>query len=531
MISRHLFLCMLLSACLLLGCGNRQATHPAETGESLLRRGLSGEPASLDPAFVADSFSFQVLQDLYEGLTTEAITGDPLPAAAASWTVDALGTTYTFTLRADAKWSNGEPLVARQFVDAWRRVVDPREASPIADDLRLIAGASDIIAGHAAPESLGVFALGDRELVVRLVKPAAFFPSILAHAAAFPIYSNAAARSRDPAAWISNGPYVLSRWSPGAAVTLERNTAYWDRAKVAIERVEYRFASDDAAQYAQYRAGQLDVADAVPTNAVAELRATRPAELVVAPYLATAYLGLSLAPQAPTSRVKFRQALSMAIDRRRLVLALGFGQQPAFGFVPAGVWHYAPQTVAWHALADDARIAAARRLFAEAQFPEGPVRLRLLYNANPGIKMLALLIAAMWKETLGIETELEAQEYRVFLQTRHERAGWDVIRLAWTADFNDASNFLDIFRRQSINNDEGYRSERFDALVDRAADTADPTRREGTLEEAERVMLDDYPVLPLYQLVSRRLVKPYVSGAHPTPLNRLPTKSLAIRAH
>ncbi len=496
-----------------------------------MRRGLSGEPASLDPAFVADSFSFQVLQDLYEGLTTESMRGDPLPAVASSWSVDAAGTTYTFELRADAKWSNGAPLLARNFVEAWRRTVDPRVAAPNADDLRLIAGAADIIAGRAPPESLGATAIGERELVVRLAKPAAIFPGILSHAAAFPIYSEEAARNRDPRRWISNGPYVLSQWSPGTAVTLTRNAAYWDRANVAIARVEYHVASDEAAQYAQYRAGQLDMTDVVPANALPDLRATRPGELVMSAYLATAYLGLNLDPGAPTANLKLRQALSMAIDRRRLVHALGFGQQPAFGFLPPRVSHYAPQSVPWASLPDDARVATAKRLLGEAGLPVGSVRLRLLYNANPGIKMLALLVAAMWKETLGIETELEAQEYRVFLHTRHERSGWDVIRLAWTADFNDASNFLDLFRRDSLNNDEGYGSEPFEALVDQAERTADPAAREASFEAAERILLADYPVLPLYHFVSRRLVKPYVSGATPTPLNRLPTKSLTLRAH
>ena len=221
----------------------------------------------------------------------------------------------------------------------------------------------------------------------------------------------------------------------------------------------------------------------------------------------------------------------MAIDRRKLVRALGFGQEPAFGFLPPQVWHYSPQAVAWRSLADDARIAAAKRLFGEAGLPAGTVHLRLLYNTNASIKMVALLVAAMWKETLGIETELSAEEYRVFLQTRHDRTRWDVIRLAWIADFNDASSFLDIFRSNSINNDTGFRSEPFDALVDQAANTADPAARESVLENAERVMLDEYPVLHLYHMVSSRLVQPYVRGVHPGLSNRVPSKSIAVLAH
>ena len=520
-----------LSIWVLLGvwsCEHPSQREPA----SLLRRGLSGDLSSLDPAAAADTFSIQVLQDLYEGLTAESPAGSAVPAVASSWKVDVSGTQYTFHLRPDARWSNGKPVRAQDFVVAWRRVLDPKQGSPVADDLRLIAGAGAITAGQAAPETLGVTAPSDDVLIVNLSQPAAYLPQILAHSAAFPVYSDAAARTHSAGEWVSNGPYVLSNWQPGTTLELTRNPAYWDKANVHIPAVEYQVTSDDGAQYARYRAGQIDLTDSVPANMLPAMRAEHPNELVIAPFLATAYYGLNLSNRTLGSSLALRKALAMAVDRRQLVDTLGFGQVGAYGFVPPGTWNYDPQSWQWTGLNDAGRIAEAKRLYAQAGFtPESPLHLRLLLNSNPVIRRTAILTAAMWKETLGVETELTDEEYKVFLTSRRDKSRWDVARLGWNADFNDASNFLDTFRAHSSNNDPGYANPAFDALVDQAAATIDLEKRRHLLESAERVMLDDYPIVPLYFFVSKGLVKPYVRGFKPSPLNHMPSKALTLIAH
>jgi oligopeptide transport system substrate-binding protein len=511
------------------GCDNQ--SHPLDS-EQTLRRGLAGEPASLDPAVAADNFSFQVLQDLYEGLTVESSTGQVLPGVASSWTVNPDGTEYTFHLRDNAFWSNGSPVKAQEFVNAWQRVLDPARGSLVADDLRLIQGASEIIAGHLPPSSLGAYTPTDNVLVVKVVRPAPYLPQILSHSAAFPIFSDNSAKSHSPRNWVSNGPYVLTNWRPGTQVELRRNSRYWDRANVHIARVDYEIASDQNSQLAQYRAGQLDLTDIVPANAIPWIRSEHSKELVVAPFLATAYFGLNLSNPIFASNLQLRKALAMAIDRKRIANAQGFGQPPAFGFVPPGTWNYDPQSWQWAALNDKDRIAEAKSLYASAGYSaDKPLRIRVLFNANTAIKQTAILIAAMWKETLGVETELIEEEYRVFLQSRHDKSRWDVARLGWTADFNDASNFLDTFRNNSPNNDSGFSNRTFDLLLDEAAKTRDLQTRKLLLEAAERVMLSDYPILPLYFYVSKRLVKPYVHGVQPNPLDRLTSKALSISAH
>ena len=492
---------------------------------------MAGEPASLDPAAAADNFSFQVLQDLYEGLTIESATGQVLPGVASSWTSNEAGTEYTFHLRDGARWSNGKPVRAQEFVFAWRRVLDPSRGSPVSDDLRLIAGAPDIIAGRLPPDALGVYAPNDKVLVVKLERPAPYLPQILTHSATFPVYSETSARSHAPTTWVSNGPYVLSNWLPGTKLELVRNPNYWDETNVRITKVSYQIASDQNSQLSRYRAGELDITDIVPANAVSWIRAEHSSELVVAPFLATAYFGLNLSTPVFSS-VELRRALAMAIDRNRIAAAQGFGQPPAYGFVPPGTWNYTPQNWPWSAISDEDRIAEAKRLYAHSGYTLAkPLRIRLLFNANTAIKQTAILIAAMWKEVLGIDTELTEEEYRVFLQSRHDKTRWEVARLGWTADFNDASNFLDTFRKNSPNNDAGYSNTSYDALLDAAARTSDLDTRRQLLEAAERVMLGDYPILPLYFFVSKRLVKPYVHGVQLNPLDRLTSKTLSIVDH
>ena len=514
------------------GCSQRSDVPMSGSHALELRRGLSGEPSSLDPAAATDNFSSQVIQDLYEGLTRESSSGEVVPGVAASWDVDSTGTKYTFYLRPNARWSNGKPVVASEFVASWQRVLDPNKGSPISTELRLLKGAAAIISGKLPPTSLGVVAKGSDVLIVNLEQPAPYFPQVLAHSAAFPIYSDISARSHTAISWVSNGPFILSSWLPGTTIELKRNTSYWDRANVQLDRVDYQIAPDQNSQFAAYRAGQLDLTDTVPPNAIESLRKEHPQELVIAPLLATAYYGLNLEAPLLQGNLKLRKALSMAIDRRRLVASLALGQAPAFGLVPPGTWNYEPQRWKWESLSDADRIAEAQRLFAEAGFTsKAPPRLRLLLSSSPSIKQTAILVAAMWKEELGIDTILADEEFRVFLESRHDRHKWDVARLAWTADYNDASSFLDVLRTNSSNNDSDYSNPIFDKLLDAAANTADADARRGLLANAERTMLEDYPVIPLYFFVSKRLVKPYVVGVRPNPLDRVGSKDLSLLPH
>ena len=302
-----------------------------------MRRGLGGEPGSLDPGAAADSFSLEVLDDLYEGLTAESADGSIVPGVADSWTVDSAGTHYEFHLRRDARWSNGTSVRAQDFVNAWRRVVDPKQASPMADNLRIIRGAEEIIAGRAIPSSLAVSAVSDDHLVVELTRPAPYFLGLLTHYCTFPVFSEVAARSHDSKTWVSNGAYVLVRWEPGGTLKLVKNPSYWDRDHVGIGNVVYVPLPDENSEWLRYRAGQLDLTQNVPAAALASIRTERPSELHIAPFLGTMYYAFNLRSAPFKNNVALRKALVMAIDRRAILKYIQpFGQQPAFGFVPKG---------------------------------------------------------------------------------------------------------------------------------------------------------------------------------------------------
>ena len=503
--------------------------QPRDSRNDVLKRGIGGEPASLDPGKADDTFSFEVIRDLYEGLTTESADGEVEPGVASAWTINASGTVYTFEIRRDAKWSNGQKIVAQDFVSSWRRVADPKQASPVADLLRPIANAADIIAGRLPPERLGVYAAADDRLVVQLAQPAPYFLQLLTHSATFPVFSNGNL-GQSAKNWVSNGPYVLTNWTPGAGLRLTKNLEYWDHKNVQIPEIEYIPISDENSELNQYRAGQLDITMSVPPNALPLIRREFPKELLVAPYLGTVYYAFNLHTLKPFGNQLLRQALAMSIDR--VVLAktvLIFGQTPAFGFVPPGTWNYDQQQWTWQSMSDSARIEESRRLYAAAGYSANkPLHLRILFNSNPEIKKLSVAMASMWKANLGIDTELNDEEYRVFLDSRKDISRWDIARLSWVADYNDAGNFLDIFRTRSPNNDAGYSNKQFDALLDDAAATADPSDRKLLLEKAEDLMLSEYPVMPIYFYSSKRLIKPYVKGARTNPLNRLYSKHLSI---
>jgi oligopeptide transport system substrate-binding protein len=500
------------------------------SGGPTLRRGLGGEPASLDPAAAADTFSFEVIRDLYEGLATEAPDGTVLPGVASSWTVNESGTQYVFKLRGDARWSNGSRVRAQDFVEAWRRVVDPKRASPVADTLRPVAGAAAIILGKLPPSSLGVSAKADDLLIVDLERPAPYFPQLLTHSATFPVCSEESAKSHNPKNWVSNGPYVLSSWTPGSILKLQQNLWYWDRPHVRIPNVEYILIPDENAEFRQYRAGQLDITQSVPSSSLDLVRAELPSELFIAPFLATAYYALNLRSQYFTTNLNLRKSLALAIDRKALEnTILPFGQIPAYGFVPPGTWNYNPQSWEWHDLPDQQRLVEAHRLYELAGYsPRKPLRLRVLINSNNSIKQVAIAIASMWKQTLGVDTEIVDEEYRVFLLSRRDTTRWEVARLGWTADYNDAGNFLDTLRSASPNNDARYQRREYDEILDRAASSADPSDRRHLLEDAEKMMLSDYPILPIYFFSSKRLIKPYLKGATANPLNRLYSKHLVL---
>jgi oligopeptide transport system substrate-binding protein len=524
----------LISLFAVAGCGDHRhaqgATGDLGTGAAanaalhrVLRRGLPGDPRTLDPQLVDDDFSFQVVRDLYEGLTAEDSSGRIIPGAADSWTVDATGTIYVFHLRPNAKWSNGDRTLAAEFVDGLRRAVDPNTASGSAELLGVIKGASEITAGHKEVSSLGVSAIDESSVRIELEHPAPFVLQVLSQPIAAP-YHRQPSGAEDR---IYNGAYVLNERVSGSHIDLTRNQKYWNASAVAIERVRYVNLESEATELRAYMAGELDMTFTIPMPDLARLSQKFASEIQMAPTLGTSYLALNLTKAPLKNNAALREALSIALDRDLIADHVMVGVTPAYTLVADGTAGYDSPKYEWVSWSRDRQLTMARALFAQAGYTQkNPLHLQLYFSSGEGIQRIMIAVAGSWKQNLGITSDLVSDEFRVFLANRKDRSRWDVVRLKWDADYNDPTSFLDAFANDSNQNDPGYTSDSFNQLLAQARTEPQADLRLSLLRKAEQVLLNDYPIIPIYFTKSRRLVKPYVGGAQISPMNRIYSKNL-----
>jgi oligopeptide transport system substrate-binding protein len=458
-----------------------------------LRRGLPGEPRTLDPQLADDTFSFQVVRDLFEGLTAEDRSGRVVPGVAQSWTVDASGKIYTFILRDNARWSDGERVLASEFLAGLQRAVDPHTASGI-----------------------------------ELERPAPFILEILAQPIAAPLHSRNPQNSHsDSTQSVTNGAYTVVNRINGSSIELAKNEKYWDAANVQIQRVRYINVESEATELREYNSGDLDLTYTLPAPDLSRIQQSLSAELQTAPLLGTMYLALDMTEAPFGGNRELRQALSMAVDRDLIAKHVTLGASPAYAFVSRGIADYKPPAYEWSEWPRDKQIGYAQKLLQQAGYSEKHrLNLTLYSSTGEGVERVLLAIAGSWKQNLGVETRIVSDEFRVFLSGRKDRSKWDAARLGWWADYNDASSFLEIFATNGGQNDPGYTSAPFDGLIIGARSESDPSRRVALLQRAEETLLNDYPIVPVYFYVARRLVKPYLGGAEITPLNRTYSKHL-----
>ncbi len=504
--------------------------HASEAARPLvLTRSIGGQPGSLDPQRAEDAFSYDVLRDLYEGLTASTPDGAVVPATATSWRIEEGGKLYVFQLRRDARWSNGDPVTADHFVAGFRRALDPKTVSGAADLLRAIENAPAVLQGEMQPDRLGVRAIDDYTLEIRLSHAVPYFPDVLTNTVASPVHPSSLAVAggfSEPDKTVSNGPYVLAAFAPGASLLLKRNPHYWDSAAVAFDEVRYEFVPDENAEFTRFRAGELDVTNNVPEQRYQELLSKPDSGLQHRSTLATFYFSFNTARGPLKAKRGLREALSLALDRRAITESVArAGQVPAYSLVPDDAWNYEPAFYSWRDDKATDRVAKARRLYAQSGYSAArPLRLRMLYNENELVERVCIAIAAMWKEALGVETQLVQMEFKAYLTARADPAQWDVVRVGWTADYNDASTFLDTMTRHSPQNFGHWVSADYAGLLDSAANESDPAKRRKTLQRAESLMLNDYPLLPVYYYVTRRLVQPRVDAPAINPMNRTYSK-------
>ena len=512
-----------------------QGAGGAAPHEAILVRGGGPDPDSLDPQKARGFEAQSVLRDLCEGLTTLDKHAAVAPGVASTWGASPDGKTYVFKLRREARWSNGQPLVAADFVAALERLVDPATGSGYAQYIDVIVNAADITAGRKPPRSLGVTAPDDSTVAIQLATAAPYLPTLLSHPATCPVHRPTLAQHPEgfarPGVMVSNGAFVLKEWVQGSYILAARNHYYWNDAATHLDAVKYLLIPDENAELARYRGGELEITFVVPRGQFDWIKAHLAAELHVFPQLATYYYGFNLRRPPFRDNLKLRRALSLVVDRDKLAqLVLRVGELPAWGWVPPGVDHYTSQSFDYRSTPLAERLREAQRLYAEAGFSrEHPVRFELRYNSGEVHTKLAVAVASMWKEALGADVRLTQVEFKSLLQDI-DRGDVEMFRSSWTGDYNDAYTYAQYLKSDFGVNLPHYSSAEYDALVTRAAAETDAGRREALLEEAERVALREHPLIPLYFYVNKHLVKPQVLGWYDNVMNVVYSRDLALSA-
>ena len=503
--------------------------------EIVFHRGNGAEPETLDVHKSTGVPEAMLGRDLFEGLVAEAADGSLIPGVAESWTISDDGLVYTFKLRADAKWSDGDPLSAEDFVYSMRRALDPATASDYAFLLYPIANAEEFNGGTVTDaQSVGVVASDNRTLRVTVKAPTPYFLQMLVNTTAYPVPRATIEAHGDqwtqPGNMVSNGAYMMAEWVPQDHIKLVKNPNFHDAASVAVDTVYYYPTEDTAAELNRYRAGELDVTYDAPSDQIPWIEENLAAEFHNTPYLGTYYYAFNMTKPPFGDNLKLRQALALAVDRETLVdkITLG-GEAPAYSWIPPGVTNYQPQTLDWAAKSQDERNAMAKALYAEAGYSaDNPLKVEILYNTSENHKKIAIAIAGMWQQVLGVEATLRNEEWQVYLESRDQKQ-FQVVRAGWIGDYNDANTFLD-FHLSDVGaiNTPGYASARYDELVKGAALEPDMAKRAAMLEQAEAVFLADLPVFPIYHYTTQHLVKPYVSGWVDNILDYHPSRWIVV---
>jgi oligopeptide transport system substrate-binding protein len=489
-------------------------------------RGALGDPGSLDPHKATTMLEGHVLGELFEGLVTRDARGELVPGVATDWSVSDDKMNYVFTLRSDARWSNGDAVTAHDFVFAFRRLMAPATGAPYANILYTLRNAEKVNKGALPVEALGVHAPSESRLEIALEHPAPYFVAQLTHITAKPLHRASieahGARFTRPGHLVGNGAFVLTDYVPNDRLVLAKNLYFHDAAKVRLDFEIFYPLEDRSAALRRFMAGEIQFYDDVPVEQIAFVRERLPRALVISPSLGGYYYAFDTR-RPPFDDKRVRQALAMAIDREFLAEQIWGGtMEPLYSFVPPGIADYgAPETVSWYGLRPFEREDEARRLLREAGYGEGmrPLEVEIRFNISENHRATAVAIADMWRP-LGVTTTIFATDGTTHFAFLREQAPFDVARSSWFADFPDAENFL--FLGESDNkglNTPKFSNPGFDALLQASRREGSAERRRVLLHEAERLILDEMPYLVMLSYRSSHLVAPELFGFEPNVLD------------
>lgn len=524
--------CPILAAAFVHGCTSERARAP----EGIFRVASDAEPQYLDPYLVTGHTEHRILTSLFEGLTTlNQVTLEVEPGAAKSWEISEDGLTYTFHLNPAAKWSDGTPCTAKDFVYGWKRMLTPKLGSEYSYMLWCIKNAEQYNKGEITDfNEVGAQAVDDQTLVVHLNYPTPYLLSMQIHYSWFPVLQSCiekhGAMDDRSNPWtlagnmVSNGPFKLVEWSPNKIIRVVRNEHYWDAGRIKLDGIEFHPVSGNLLlEERMFRAGKVDLIETLVLSKIPTYQKENPSVLRLEPFIGTYFYRINTT-RKPLDDPRVRKALAMSVDRDSICRDVTFGAfVPAVALTPPNLAGYTAEA------SIEYNVEEARRLLAEAGFPEGrgmrPIE--ILYNESEDHQTIAEAVQSMWKQNLGISVTTNKQEWRVYLNSM-TTLNYDVVRAGWIADFLDPINYIECFTTGNGNNRTGWSNARYDELERKARHTVDPVERFSYLQEAERILLDDAPIIPIYSFRQRYLLSPDVKGAEANPLGYLNYRYFSI---
>ncbi|MGD9202019.1 MAG: peptide ABC transporter substrate-binding protein [Chitinispirillia bacterium] len=533
----------LITAAFMVSCEGKkkQEETPAaeaveEELEQILLFGNGTEPETLDPNLATGVPESNIMRALLEGLVDEDPNDlHPIPGMAESWEISEDQKVYTFHIRKNAKWSNGDPFTAHDFVYSWKRILSPKLASEYSYMLHIIKNAKEYNDGKLKDFSkVGVKAVDDHTLEVTLKASTPYFLSLLTHNSAYPVHKatiekfgkidERGTKWAREVNYVGNGAFTLEKWELNKIIVVRKNPLYWDAATVKLEEIHFFPTDDQTTEERLFRSEKLHVTNSVPIEKIGVYQRDNPELIRIDPYLGTYYYRFNVRKKKFRDP-RVRRALAMAIDRKTIVEKVTKGGQlPAFFFTPPNTQGYTSQ----HAI--EYNVEKAKELLAQAGYPDGKgfPGCKILYNTHEAHKKIAEVIQQMWKTNLGVNVTLENQDWKVYLASQ-KSGDYDISRAGWIGDYPDPNTFLDMFVTDGGNNQTGWSNKKYDELIDKASMTSDQAKRYELFQEAEKILLDEVPVCPIYTYTRVYLISTDVKGWYPNIQDHHPYKHVYLK--
>lgn len=530
---RRLAMCLaaLAIASVFAGCGKRETPVEAGNRNQILHIVRGSEPQELDPHVVIGQTEHQIIMSLLEGLVTEdPVDLHPVPGVAERWDISDDLKIYTFHLRKNAKWSNGDLVTAEDFINSFKRALTPAMAYQYSYMLYVVKNAEAYNTnGITDFNQVGFKALDDHTLQVTLENPTPYILSLMCHTSWFPVHIPTIAKYGDPftrgskwtrpGRYVGNGAFVLEDWKVNYKIVVKKNTNYWDAANCKLNGIVFHAIENQDTEERAFRTGQLHVGYQLAAAKIDTYKRDHPELLHIGPFLGNYFYKINVT-KPPLNDKRVRQALAIALDREAIVKNVTRGGQlPAYSLTPPDTGGYTPRAK----IPRDFNLA--RKLLADAGFPggKGLPPIEILYNTYEDHKRIAEAVQQMWKQNLGVDARLLNQEWKVYLDSVHSM-NYQVARQGWIGDYNDPNTFLDNWVTGGGNNETGWSNPEYDRLIAEAARTIDPAQRLEVFQKAEAILMDEVPIIPIYIYTRVYLMQTNVMGFYPTIIDNHPYK-------